>query len=143
MGSRVKFLTVVCATSLAACLGMITMPLAAIPASAAGSRATHFGPNAVLEKKAGTLIFVPDTLTVPILSAGRCKATNYQFSITNATKTARLITDNGTPFIDVPPGRKQVFCAWDVGTQVFGLPKAATTLTVNVTPAEHASGTRR
>jgi hypothetical protein len=134
MRSGVKLLTVVCATSLAAWLGLVTMPFAALPASSAGPRATHFGPKAVLENKAGTLTFVPDTLTVPILSVGRCKATNYQFSITNATRTARMITDDGTPFIVVPPGHKQIFCAWDVGTQVFGLPRAAATLTVNVTP---------
>ena len=78
--------------------------------------------------------FVPDTLMVPIVSGNHCKTTNYQFSITNETQRARTITDDGTPFIKVPPGHKQVFSAWNVGTQIFGVHGAAATLTVNSTP---------
>lgn len=129
-----KFLTLGCATSAIAWLGLSLMPVAAAPAGSEKPGATHHGPNANLEKKPGTLEFIPDTLTVPILS-GKCKTKNYQFSITNTTRTARMITDNGTPFIEVPSGHKQVFCAWDVGTQIFGVEGGAATLTVNVTPS--------
>ncbi len=134
MNLAAKLLSALCAVSAVAGLGLITMPPVVVPASSAVPHATHYGPNSNFEDKAGTLEFVPDTLTVPIVSGNHCKTTNYQFSITNETRRARTITDDGTPFIKVPPGHKQVFCAWNVGTQIFGVHGAAATLTVNSTP---------
>ena len=133
-GPFAKILSAVCAVSTVPGLGS---PRCHLPwrLQAGGAVCNPLRAQFRSQGQGRTLEFVPDTLTVPIVSGNHCKTTNYQFSITNKTQRARTITHDGTPFIKVPPGHKQVFCAWNVGTQIFGVHgTAATLLTVNSTP---------
>ncbi len=128
-----KLVSTGCAVSAFAVLGLMTMPVGAAPMSVAAPQVIHFGPNVNLKEKDGTLKFKPATLTAP-MAPGNCRAWDYQFSITNRTSAPKTITDNGAPFIKVPPGHKQIFCVWTVGTQIFGVEGAEATLTFNSTP---------
>jgi hypothetical protein len=100
----------------------------ALPAGAAH----NIGPNVNLKDSGGVLKFKPAKLNL-VQGKGKCKSTNYGFSITNKSGATQAIDDGGSFFFDSAPGQVNYLCS-GAGTSIFTVEGSGATLTVNVSP---------
>jgi hypothetical protein len=99
--------------------------LTALPASAG-----TIGPNVNLKMNASSVLkFKPKTLSL-IAHGGKCKATNYSFSITNKSGSTQNIDFGGNPFItNLASGSEALVCQ-GLGTGTYTVVGTAASLTV-------------
>ena len=107
--------------------------LTALPAGAG----TH-GPNSNLKEKNGVLKFSPKVLNVTYNpnSTKPCKAVkNYEYSMTNTTKTTETLIINGDtsqPITFAP--KSTVYGCTGTGTVTYNVQGTDTNLTINSSP---------
>lgn len=95
------------------------------------STAATAGPNSNLkENQSGVLKFKPKVFNLTEGKGKKCKATNYEFSITNTTDSQQTVDLDNNPWETMDPGSEELVCS-GIGTIQFEVPGSNATLTVN------------